>query len=222
MPEVEADSFLETRRSLITRLKNWDDQESWREFFQTYWKLIYSVALKSGLTDFEAEDVVQETVLSIAKTMPIYRYDREKCRFKTWLMRMTRMRVIDQFRKRGPAFPGAPLSAESSIRTAAIDRVPDPAAPFLDKVWDEEWQKNLMDAAMERVKRKVKPQHYQIFYLAAVKEIKPAQVARTLGVNIAQVYLVKHRVAGLIRNEIGELERKPEKENAESTKDGGA
>src|SRR3954467_10863692 len=104
MPEVEADSFLETRRSLITRLKNWDDQESWREFFQTYWKLIYSVALKSGLTDFEAEDVVQETVLSIAKTMPIYRYDREKCRFKTWLMRMTRMRVIDQFRKRGPAF----------------------------------------------------------------------------------------------------------------------
>ncbi|MBI2924817.1 MAG: sigma-70 family RNA polymerase sigma factor, partial [Verrucomicrobia bacterium] len=61
---METDLFLSTRRSLITRLKNWDDQEGWREFFQTYWKLIYSVAVKSGLTNEEAEDVVQETVVT--------------------------------------------------------------------------------------------------------------------------------------------------------------
>ncbi len=207
---MDADPCVATRQSLINRLKDWQDQESWREFFQTYWKLIYSVALKSGLTASEAEDVVQETVLSIAKTMPIYEYEREKCRFKTWLMRMTRMRIIDQFRKRGPDFP-AGVSSETSLRTGVIEKIADPAPPFLDKVWDEEWQKNLVDAAMERVKRKVKPQHYQIFYLGAVKEMKPAQVARTLGVNIAQVYLVKHRVAAVIRKEIQELEASGEK-----------
>ena len=48
-----------TRRSLVNRLRNRSDQESWREFFNTYWKLIYAVALKAGLTDQEAEDVVQ-------------------------------------------------------------------------------------------------------------------------------------------------------------------
>ena len=30
-----------TPSSLLRRLKNWDDQSGWQEFFDTYWKLIY-------------------------------------------------------------------------------------------------------------------------------------------------------------------------------------
>ncbi|MBM3833633.1 MAG: sigma-70 family RNA polymerase sigma factor [Verrucomicrobia bacterium] len=63
------DEFIPTRRSLLSRLKDWDDQESWKEFFNTYWKLIYGVAIKSGLTDAEAPDVVQDAIISIAKKM---------------------------------------------------------------------------------------------------------------------------------------------------------
>ena len=36
----DPDELLPTRWTLIERLKNWDDQESWRQFFDTYWKLI--------------------------------------------------------------------------------------------------------------------------------------------------------------------------------------
>ena len=161
MPDAEADLFLATRRSLLTRLKDWDDHESWREFFQTYWKLIYSVAIKSGLTDTEAEDVVQETVVTVSKTMEKYRYQPEKCRFKTWLMRITRMRIVDQFRKRGPEFAARKHYSESETRTATEERIPDQTQPFVETVWDEEWQKNLVDAAMDSVKRKVRPEHYQ-------------------------------------------------------------
>ncbi len=60
---------LSTRWSLLTRLKNWDDQESWKEFFDTYWRLIYNVAIKAGLSDAEAQDVVQETVLTVAEKL---------------------------------------------------------------------------------------------------------------------------------------------------------
>ena len=52
--------FLPTRRSLLTRLKDWDDQQGWREFFETYWRLIYSVATKAGLNDSDAQDIVRE------------------------------------------------------------------------------------------------------------------------------------------------------------------
>src|SRR5688500_15474116 len=151
---MDSDPFLATRQSLITRLKNWDDQEGWREFFQTYWKLIYSVAIKSGLREEEAEDVVQETVLTVAKTMEGYRYEREKCRFKTWLMRITRMRIVDQFRKRGPEFRAVREARENLPGTDTAERVADPAPPVAETLWDEEWQKNLVDAAMERVKRR--------------------------------------------------------------------
>ena len=215
---MDLDPHLDTRESLLTRLKDWDDEDGWREFFHIYWKLIYSVAIKSGLTDSEAEDVVQETVLTLAKTMPTYRYEREKCRFKTWLMRITRRRIIDQFRKRGPAFPAAGGREDSSTRTDTMERLEDPSAPFLDSLWDEEWQKNLIDAAMERVKQKVKPQHYQIFYLSIIKEMKAAQVARTLGVNVAQVYLVRHRVAALVRKEVRELETKMDEQESKARK----
>jgi len=214
--KTDPDLYLATRRSLITRLKNWDDDEGWREFFLTYWKLIYSVAVKSGLTQTEAEDVVQETVVTVARTMDKYRYERDKCRFKTWLMRITRMRIVDQFRKRKPDFVSSLDHHESnSPRTATVERVADPAPFVVEDVWESEWEKNLVDAAMERVKHQVKPEHYQIFYLSVVKQISSGRVAQTLGVNPARVYLVKHRVASLVKKEMKRLEKKMNSEKRE-------
>ena len=57
------DDSLPTRKSLLTRLKDWDDQESWRDFYNTYWKLIYNVARKAGLTDAEAQDVSVRAII---------------------------------------------------------------------------------------------------------------------------------------------------------------
>src|SRR5690349_5651338 len=83
-------AVLPTRRSLLTRLKKWDDQESWQDFFDTYWQLIYSVALRSGLNDSEAQDVVQETVAAVARQMPNFKYNPAIGSFKSWLLLITR------------------------------------------------------------------------------------------------------------------------------------
>jgi DNA-directed RNA polymerase specialized sigma24 family protein len=66
---VNDDEFMPTRRSLLSRLKNWEDQGSWKEFFDTYGKLIYRFAVKAGLTNAKAQDVVEETVFIVAKKM---------------------------------------------------------------------------------------------------------------------------------------------------------
>src|ERR1700704_35998 len=73
--------LLPTRYSLLSRLQNWEDQESWRVFFDTYWRLIYSVALKSGLTQTEAEEVVQETVICVAKDIQKFKRDPQRGSF---------------------------------------------------------------------------------------------------------------------------------------------
>ena len=96
----DATDFLPTRRSLLSRLKNYDDQASWQEFFDTYWKLIYGVARKAGLTDAEAQDAVQETVIAVSKHIGDFNYDPAKCTFKTWLLLLTRQRIERQFAKR--------------------------------------------------------------------------------------------------------------------------
>src|SRR5580658_9537688 len=74
-----------TRRSLLSRLKNWNDNESWRVFFYTYWRLIYNTAVRAGLNDAQAQDVVQETIISVLKSIPSFQYDPSKGTFKGWL-----------------------------------------------------------------------------------------------------------------------------------------
>jgi RNA polymerase sigma-70 factor (ECF subfamily) len=205
-----AEDLLPTRRSLLDRLRNWEDQTSWRDFFNTYWKFIYSVALRSGLSDQEAEDVVQETVLSVAKKMPEFVYDPARCSFKGWLMHVTRLRIMDQLRRRQPAFQQLPAGDADSQRTATVERVPDTAAAAQqDSAWDDEWERNLVDAAMERVKLRVKAEHYQIFHLSAVKGLKPSEVARMLQVNLGRVYLVRHRLAKEVKREVERLKERP-------------
>src|SRR6266516_1088602 len=120
MPPRE-EELIPTRASLLTRLKNWQDRSSWQEFFDTYWKLIYGVARKAGLTDTEAQDVVQETMASVAKHMPTFKYDPALGSFKAWLLNMTRWRIIDQLRRRGPHYAADPSRSGDVTTTDPLD-----------------------------------------------------------------------------------------------------
>src|SRR5438128_6501317 len=88
-----------TRRSLLSRIKDWQNQESWEDFYNTYWKLVYSVARKAGLTDPEAQDVVQETFVHVAKNIPKFHYDPTVGSFKNWLLHTSRWHIAAHFRK---------------------------------------------------------------------------------------------------------------------------
>jgi RNA polymerase sigma-70 factor (ECF subfamily) len=206
--KAAADTLAETRQSLLDRLKNWDDQDSWRQFFNTYWRLLYRVAMRAGLTEPEAQDAVQETIISVAKTMPCFRYDPAKCSFRTWLRHLAHKRIADQFRKRPPAprFASTP-DHRATGRTATIARVPDPASVDLDAVWEQEWEKSVFDAAVERVKTKVNAKQYQVFDFHVLRQWPVKKVAAALGIRAAQVYLAKHRILSLIKREVKQLEK---------------
>ncbi len=202
------DELIPTRATLIQRLKDWQDQSSWQDFFDTYWKLIYGVALKGGLTAAEAQDVVQETMISVAKHMPTFEYDPAIGSFKTWLLNMTRWRITDQLRKRGSFAAAHPAGEDTATGTRTVDKVVDPVSRDLDALWDAEWEKNLLDAALAKVKRQLDPQKYQIFDLYVNKEWAPEKVAAAFGISVDQVYLVKHRTTELIKEEVRRLEGK--------------
>jgi RNA polymerase sigma-70 factor (ECF subfamily) len=200
------DELVPTRRSLLERLRDLDDQASWHEFFNTYWKLLYCAAVKAGLSDQEAEDVVQETVIGVARKMETFRYEPETCSFKGWLMHITRRRIIDHLRRRQTQpRTCAPVPAPTGTSELGM-QIPDTAAErAFAGMWNEEWEKNLVDAAMERVKRQVQPQHYQIFYLHSIKNMPARDIGELLGVSPAKVYVVRHRVGRMVKREVGRL-----------------
>lgn len=204
--KVLASGFAATRKSLIARLGDWEDQKTWDEFYRTYWRLIYSVGLKSGLRSDEAFDVVQETILGIAKQSKKDLYDPKLGSFKTWLMNMTRWRINDQFRKRKKDTSANNFEFEDDRATSKIDRIGDPKGEVLERMWDSEWKKNLMDAALEKVKNQVSPKQFQIFHCYVIQEWDAKKVQKELDISIAQVYLSKHRVGAIFKRELKALE----------------
>lgn len=202
---ADEDELIPTRTTLIQRLKNWQDESSWQDFFDTYWKLIYGVATKGGLNRAEAQDVVQETMLSVAKHMPNFKYDRKIGSFKAWLLNMTRWRIIDQLRKRGHSSGQHLFFDDISAGSYMEDQLINRSNMDLETLWDAEWEKNLFDAAITKVKRRLDSQKYQIFDFYVNKQWMPDKVAKTFGISINQVYLAKHRVVQLIKEEVKRL-----------------
>jgi RNA polymerase sigma-70 factor (ECF subfamily) len=202
----------------LERLKKGDDTEGWKEFYRVYGKLVHDFSIRAGLTDTEADEVVQETAIAMARHLPEYRYDPKVCRFKTWLLNQASWRIKDQVKKRKKNVPGAPApvpgpsatSGGDTARTSTLERVPDPTAPGLDQLFETEWRNNLFAMALERVRENFSLKQFQIFDLAAIKEWPAADVARSLGVTVANVYVTRHRFLAAIKRETRRLEEQLE------------
>jgi RNA polymerase sigma factor (sigma-70 family) len=212
LPEPGTDSFLPTRQSLLSRLRDCQDQAGWREFFDSYWRLVYNVARKAGLRDAEAQDVVQNTFIYLTRKMPNFRYDPARGSFKSWLRVVTRSR-ISVYRRREKSdekLIREPLPALNDELTDPIEEIPDPAGDALDEVWQREWEENLLQTALRRVRSRVSAQQLLIFRLASQEDLSLNQVAKKLHVSLPQVYLARHRVGRLFKAEVQRLRRETE------------
>lgn len=197
--------LIPTRRSLILRLRDWDDQASWNDFFETYWKLIYSVALKAGLNDAEAQDVVQETIISVARYIPGFRYDPALGSFKSWLMRITRTRIADHFRKRRFEKGGKRFPREQAMDPGQMEAYADLGDFDLEAAWNEEWERHILANALAKVRESVNPVQYQMFYLHVCKGLPAREVAASLGVKLAEVYFAKYKVGSATKKAVQQM-----------------
>jgi len=84
------DELIPTDVKLLGRLRDSADQEAWQTFFDTYKSFLYKAALKTGLNDAEAQDAVQETLISVSKAMREFMYRPRHGSFKSWLLKLAR------------------------------------------------------------------------------------------------------------------------------------
>jgi RNA polymerase sigma-70 factor (ECF subfamily) len=149
---------------------------------------------------------VQETVIAVARKMPGFRYDPERGSFKQWLLRITHRRIADHLRRlyrepvRADIDPALLEENESCGETLS-----DPASAQIERAWDEEWEKIMLDAAVARVRGEVNPRHFQVFDYCVLQGWSASKVAATLDLNAAQVYLAKHRVAQAVKRAVRQL-----------------
>ncbi|MGA2870977.1 MAG: sigma-70 family RNA polymerase sigma factor [Verrucomicrobiota bacterium] len=174
-----------------------------QEFFNIYSELIHNVAIKSGLTQAEAKDVVQETMVAVAKHIPSFKYNRKLGSFKHWLLNMSRWRIRDQFRRRKSLTTQLPDDLDDE--TGQLSVLVDEKTLDFDEFWESEWQKTMFDAAVNKVKTSLDSEKYQIFDFLINKQWPPEKVSKSFGISVNQVYLAKHRITELIKKEVERL-----------------
>lgn len=183
----------------------------WGEFLERYAKLIHDVARRSGLRSDEADEVVQDTAVSVARKMPSFVYEPGECSFEGWVRRMARLRVLDQLRKRPVEDADKPIERDSDSgtgQTGTTLRIPagdDEQAR--GAMFDEAWQRGILESALARLRARVSVEHFQIFQLNVVDDRPGTEVAAMLDVSVAKVYVVRHRLTRLLKDEVVRVRR---------------
>lgn len=194
----DPDSSIGTRKTLLDRLKTPDDQDAWQEFDRIYRPFILKVARRMGLNEDDASDVAQETMVEVNKFLPRFVYQPERARFRTWLFKIARNRVMNHFRDKTRQPVTVPPNSPDERHTDLVERMPDPSSTF-DQIWSEEWERSLTRRALDQLRPVLKPRHYQIAFEIFVNWRSPAEVAQRLQLSTANVHLVKHRVGPRLR-----------------------
>jgi RNA polymerase sigma-70 factor (ECF subfamily) len=86
---------------------------------------------------------------------------------------------------------------------AGVENSPD--GPAFEQAWQQEWQQAMFEAAVAQVRQKANPKQFQVFDYCVLKGWPVGKVASTLGLNAAQVYLAKHRVAQAVKRTARQL-----------------
>ncbi len=197
---------LRTRASLLGRLRDLDDADSWSEFYHTYERVVRGLARKRGLSDAEAEEVAQEVFKRIAETIHTFEPSDRIGSFRRWLYQLARWRSDDKIRERG-RISTEPITERSSSTTSNIaHRVPDP--DDLHQQLEVEARRQLLHAALDRIQKRVNPRDLQIFQMFVLDEVPASKVAEFFGVTANSVYVVRHRIGQLLRAELDQINKR--------------
>jgi RNA polymerase sigma factor (sigma-70 family) len=190
----------DTSVTLMMRVQqNPADPRAWDEFVERYQPTIRAWCLKWGSQPSDADDVAQEVLLKLLTAMKKFRYDPGRS-FRAWLKTVTQNAWNDF------ATSHRLKLAENPARFEAIADSSDALADLEEKMEDA-FERELLELAMRRVEKRVKPSTWQAFRLTAIENRQGADVAEVLQMQIAYVFVARHRVQKMLEEEIRILRR---------------
>ena len=190
----------ETNDTLLTRLRNPVDQQSWAEFAQLYEPLIFRFAVGRGLQEADASDITQRVLWTVARAADRWELGTDRGRFRGWLAKVTSNAVLNlvqrEARHRG--------SGRSSIWDL-MEQVPEPGED-LASTWRYEKRCQMFRWAAHRVRSKFTDDVWLLFWRTAVEGEAIEAVAGELGKSLGAAYAARSRVLAALRKVVQEVE----------------
>jgi len=189
-----------TRITLLGRLRrDPTNQKAWGEFVDQYGPKIMGWCQKWNLQDADAQDVTQNVLLKLAEKLRDFTYDPQRS-FRAWLKTVAQHACSDflESRQRPGLGSGDSQVGQFLNNTQARDD--------LLQHLEQEFDREILDEAMHRVRLRVAPQTWQAFWLTAVEGLSGADAAERIPMQVAQVYVAKRRVQKMLQDEVTKLE----------------
>ena len=190
-----------TRITLLGRLRrDPTNQAAWGEFVEHYGRKIYGWCRKWNLQEADAQDVTQNVLLKLAQKLREFTYDPSRS-FRAWLKTLTHHAWSDFVESRQRPGLGSGDSQVGSL-LGSIEARED-----LVKHLEAEFDRELLEEAMQRVRLRVAPQTWQAFTLTAIEGCSGAEAAERIPMQVAQVFVAKRRVQKMLQEEVAKLEK---------------
>ena len=189
----------QTSATLLARLRRLPpDQSAWGEFTERYGRKIYGWCRQWNLQEADAEDVTQTVLLKLAEKMQTFEYDSSRS-FRAWLKTVTRHAWSDFWDSRGQAIASGGSLAVQLFHTVE-------AREDLLQRLEGEFDRELLEEAVARVRIRVTPRTWQAYEMTALEGRSGADVAQALGMKVATVFVAKSKVLKLLQEERQKLE----------------
>jgi RNA polymerase sigma-70 factor (ECF subfamily) len=190
-------SFPDTRASLIVRLADAQNAQAWEEFARLYQPVVYRLARRRGFQHADAEELVQEVMLAVARAVERWVPDRERGRFRDWLHRIARNLMVNFLTRRKHQVWGTGKTDMQQLLEVECD-----AESAVSQKFEVEYRREAFRAAARQVQQDVKESTWQAFWLSTIDDLPAAEVARQLGMSIGSVYIARSRVMARLRREV--------------------
>lgn len=187
-----------TRQTLLERAQDPNNETAWEEFVEYYEEFIHFVLNRLGHYGSENDDLTQEVMISIWKSLKESRYDKEKAKFRTWLSRVIKYKLIDSYRKNSTQ----QKLKQGFFEERSNDIVVDDGE--FDAMIEQEWEVHLIKLALKNISSSYSEQSIQTFELA-MQGLSDQEIAEKLDMKANSINKLKNRIQKRLAREIEAL-----------------
>lgn len=190
----------ETSLSLLDRARDHANDESWRHLESVYAPLLRSWLLRFEFAAMDADDLVQEVLLTVSRELPRFKHSGRAGAFRNWLRTILVHRVRDFWRSRNyrPSVSGGSTWMEQ------LQQLEDDASD-VSREWNLEHDRHVMARLLEHVRPRFEPKTWEAFRRQMFDGQRADAVAAELQMPLNSVYVARSRVLSMLRREAAEL-----------------
>lgn len=191
----------DTRRSLLLRLREPENDLAWAEFIGIYDPLVYRLARRRGFQDADARDLCQEVLRAVARAIGNWDPDPSKGTFRGWLFRIARNLMVNYLasQRRHPKGSGDTDFQRMIEDQSAVE--PEDSALF-----EYEYKKLVFQRAAESIRHEFTDSTWEAFWRTGVESQEPKDVALQLKISPGAVYIARSRVLARLKERVREMD----------------